>query len=65
MSRERLSGFLMASKSPRARLLQIRDEIEGIGLTVRGLPFAQYKDSYMRRRAVERALQYCLFPRTN
>ena len=27
----------MASKSPRARLLHSRDEIEGVGLTVRGL----------------------------
>jgi len=47
----------MASKSPRARLLHIRDEIEGVGLTVRGLSFAQYQDSYMHRRAVERAAQ--------
>jgi hypothetical protein len=45
----------MASKTPRARLLHIRDEIEGVGLTVRGLSFAQYQDSYMHRRAVERA----------
>ena len=47
----------MASKSPRARLLHIRDEIEGVGLTVRGLSFAQYQDSYMHRRTVERAAQ--------
>ena len=47
----------MASKSPRARLLHIRDEIEGVGLAVRGLSFAQYQDSYMHRRTVERAAQ--------
>jgi uncharacterized protein with HEPN domain len=47
----------MASKSPRARLLHIRDEIEGVALTVRGLSFAQYQDSYMHRRIVERAAQ--------
>jgi uncharacterized protein with HEPN domain len=47
----------MASQSPRARLLHIRDEIEGIGLAVRGLSFAQYQDSYMHRRTVERAAQ--------
>jgi uncharacterized protein with HEPN domain len=47
----------MASKSPRARLLHIRDEIQGVGQTVRGLSFAQYQDSYMHRRTVERAAQ--------
>jgi uncharacterized protein with HEPN domain len=47
----------MASTSPRARLLHIRDEIEGVGRTVRGLSFAQYQDSYMHRRTVERAAQ--------
>jgi uncharacterized protein with HEPN domain len=45
----------MASKNTRARLLHIRDEIEGVSLTVRGLSFAQYQDSYMHRRTVERA----------
>ncbi|MCA6122500.1 DUF86 domain-containing protein [Bradyrhizobium sp. WSM 1704] len=47
----------MASKSPRARLLHIRDEIEGVALTIRGLSFARYQDSYIHRRAVERAVQ--------
>jgi uncharacterized protein with HEPN domain len=47
----------MASKSPRARLLHIRDEIEGVGRTIRGLSFVQYQGSYMHRRAVERAAQ--------
>ena len=47
----------MASQSPRPRLLHIRDEIEGVGRTVRGLSFARYQDSYMHRRTVERAAQ--------
>jgi uncharacterized protein with HEPN domain len=48
---------MAASKSPRARLLHIRDEIEGVAMIVRGLSFAQYQGSYMHRRAVERAVQ--------
>jgi uncharacterized protein with HEPN domain len=48
---------MAASKSPRARLLHIRDEIEGVAIVVRGLSFAQYQGSYMHRRAVERAVQ--------
>ena len=48
---------MAASKSPRARLLHIRDEIEGVATMVRGLSFAQYQTSYMHRRAVERAVQ--------
>lgn len=49
--------MMAASKSPRARLLHIRDEIEGVAMIVRGLSFAQYQGSYMHRRAVERAVQ--------
>jgi uncharacterized protein with HEPN domain len=48
---------MAASKSPRARLLHIRDEIEGVAQITRGLSFAQYQASYMHRRAVERAVQ--------
>jgi len=48
---------MAASKSPRARLLHIRDEIEGVAAIVRDLSFAQYQVSYMHRRAVERAVQ--------
>jgi uncharacterized protein with HEPN domain len=48
---------MAASKSPRARLLHIRDEIEGVAMIVRGLSFMQYQGSYMHRRAVERAVQ--------
>ena len=48
---------MAASKSPRARLLHIRDEIEGVAAIVRDLSFVQYQASYMHRRAVERAVQ--------
>jgi len=48
---------MAASKSPRARLLHIRDEIEGVANIVRGLSFVQYQASYLHRRAVERAVQ--------
>jgi uncharacterized protein with HEPN domain len=48
---------MAASKSPRARLLHIRDEIEGVATTIRGLSFSQYQNSYMHRRVVERAVQ--------
>ena len=48
---------MAASKSPRARLLHIRDEIEGVAMIVCGLSFAHYQGSYMHRRAVERAVQ--------
>ena len=48
---------MAATKSPRARLLHIRDEIEGVATIVRDLSFLQYQGSYMRRRAVERAVQ--------
>lgn len=45
---------MVTSKSPRARLLHIRDEIERVAMIVRGLSFVQYQDSYLHRRAVER-----------
>ncbi len=48
---------MAASRSPRARLLHIRDEIEGVALTVKGLSFENYRDSYIHRRAIERAAQ--------
>ncbi|MGB6396781.1 MAG: HepT-like ribonuclease domain-containing protein [Bradyrhizobium sp.] len=48
---------MAASKSPRARLLHMRDEIDGVAMVVRGLSFVQYQGSYMHRRAVERAVQ--------
>jgi uncharacterized protein with HEPN domain len=48
---------MAASKSPRARLLHIRDEIEGVALIVGNLSFTEYQGSYLHRRAVERAVQ--------
>jgi uncharacterized protein with HEPN domain len=48
---------MAASKTPGARLLHIRDEIDGVAMIVRGLSFAQYQGSYIHRRAVERAVQ--------
>jgi uncharacterized protein with HEPN domain len=48
---------MAASKSPRARLLHIRDEIEDVAAIVSGLSFEQYLASYIYRRAIERAAQ--------
>jgi uncharacterized protein with HEPN domain len=48
---------MAASKSPRARLLHIRDEIEGVAAAIKNLSFDQYRASYIHRRAVERAAQ--------
>jgi hypothetical protein len=45
---------MAASKSPRARLLHIRDEIEGVAAAIKNLSFDQYRASYIHRRAVER-----------
>lgn len=58
MSNGRRYGFFDGcQQEPRARLLHIRDEIEGVAAIVRGLSFVQYQGSYMHRRAVERAVQ--------
>lgn len=48
---------MAASKSPRARLLHIRDEIEGVAATLKGISFEQHQGSYIHRRAIERAAQ--------
>jgi uncharacterized protein with HEPN domain len=48
---------MAASKNPAVRLLHIRDEIEGITAALAGKTLAQYLESYMLRRAVERGLQ--------
>jgi uncharacterized protein with HEPN domain len=48
---------MSASTSSRARLFHIRDEIEGVAVTVRGLSFERYQLSYVHRRAIERAAQ--------
>jgi uncharacterized protein with HEPN domain len=48
---------MAATKSPRARLLHIRDEIEGVAAIARELSFEHYRASYIHRRAIERAAQ--------
>jgi uncharacterized protein with HEPN domain len=48
---------MAASKNPLVRLLHILDEIEGVAVAVRGLSFEQYRESYVHRRAIERAVQ--------
>jgi uncharacterized protein with HEPN domain len=48
---------MAASKNPRLRLLHIRDEIDGVTSVLNGVTFSQYRDSYVLRRTVERALQ--------
>ena len=46
-----------ASQNPRLRLLHIRDEIDGLSTTLKGVTFEQYRGSYTLRRVTERALQ--------
>jgi uncharacterized protein with HEPN domain len=48
---------MAASKSPRLRLLHIRDESDGITALLRGVSLIEYHDSYALRRAAERAVQ--------
>jgi uncharacterized protein with HEPN domain len=48
---------MAASKSPRIRLLHIRDEIDDIAAALHGLTFIEYQESYSLRRAAERAVQ--------
>jgi len=48
---------MAASKNPRIRLLHIRDEIDGVASALQGVTFAQYQESFLLRRACERALQ--------
>ena len=48
---------MAASKNPRARLLHIRDEIDGATAAVAGVTFESYRKNYLQRRAIERALQ--------
>jgi uncharacterized protein with HEPN domain len=48
---------MAATRSPRVRLLHIRDEIDAVSGIVRGVTYEQYRDSYTLRRAVERAVQ--------
>jgi uncharacterized protein with HEPN domain len=48
---------MAATRSPQARLLHIRDEIDGLSAALKGVTFEQYRDSYTLRRVTERALQ--------
>lgn len=48
---------MAASKSPRLRLLHMRDEIDSLTMEVASLSFDTYKESYALRRVTERALQ--------
>lgn len=45
------------TKSPRLRLLHIRDEINGLAAALDNIGFEEYCQSYTLRRATERALQ--------
>jgi len=48
---------MAASRNPRLRLLHIRDEIDGLSVTLQGVTFETYRGSYPLRRVTERALQ--------
>ncbi len=48
---------MAASKSPRLRLLHMRDEIESLSKELAGLDFDTYRKSYGLRRTTERAIQ--------
>jgi len=48
---------MAASKSPRLRLLHMRDEIESLSKELAGLNFDIYRESYGLRRITERAIQ--------
>jgi uncharacterized protein with HEPN domain len=48
---------MAASKSPRLRLLHMRDEIESLSKELTGLRFEAYRESYSLRRTTERAIQ--------
>jgi len=48
---------MAASKSPRLRLLRMRDEIESLSQELAGLGFETYRESYGLRRITERAIQ--------
>jgi uncharacterized protein with HEPN domain len=48
---------MAASKSPRLRLLHMRDEIENLSTELTGFSFETYRESYSLRRTTERAIQ--------
>ena len=51
---------MAASKSPQLRLFHIRDEIDGVTTALHGVSFDEYRESFMLRRAAERAVQIVL-----
>lgn len=48
---------MAATTNPRARLLHILEEIDGVALTIAGMDYTAYRNSYMAVRVVERALE--------
>ena len=48
---------MAASKSPRLRLLHMRDEIDSLSRELEGLALETYRESYGLRRITERAIQ--------
>jgi uncharacterized protein with HEPN domain len=48
---------MAATRSPRLRLLHIRDEIDGLSATLEDVTLEAYRGSYPLRRVTERAVQ--------
>lgn len=48
---------MAASANPRSRLLHILEEIDGISSVLADMSYAEYRDSYVAVRVVERALE--------
>jgi uncharacterized protein with HEPN domain len=48
---------MAATSNPRARLLHILDEIDGVSAAIAGMNYREYRDSYVAIRVVERALE--------
>jgi uncharacterized protein with HEPN domain len=48
---------MAASANPRARLLHILEEIDGVSTVIEGMDYLVYHDNYVAIRVVERALE--------
>lgn len=48
---------MAATKNPKARLLHILEEIDGVTAAIKHMDYAGYRDSYIAVRVVERALE--------
>ena len=48
---------MAATKNPKARLLHILEEIDGVTATIKDVDYAGYRGSYIAMRVVERALE--------